>query len=95
MKSSLKDLAATMKPPLAAAPVETEEAAAYQKAATRRATRQVSGHYPTEDVQAFRVLAAQQDLDVQELLAEAINMAFERFGVPNRIEIMSGRRKRD
>lgn len=46
-------------------------------------------------MQAFRVLAATLDMDVQELLGEAINMTFERHGVPNRIEITSGRRKRD
>jgi hypothetical protein len=28
------------------------------------------------------------------LLAEAINMTFERHGKPNRIDIVSGRRKR-
>ena len=41
-----------------------------------------------------RILAAELDRDVQELMAEAINMVFERHGKPNRIEITSGRRKR-
>jgi hypothetical protein len=36
--------------------------------------------------------AATLDMDVQELLGEAINMTFERHGVPTRIEITSGRR---
>jgi hypothetical protein len=67
----------------------------YRVAQTRAATRQLSGHFPAEAVQAFRVLAATLDVDVQELLGEAINMTFERHGVPNRIEITSGRRKRD
>jgi hypothetical protein len=40
------------------------------------------------------MLAAEQDRDVRELLAEAINMVFERHGKPNRIEIIGGRRKR-
>lgn len=95
MKSpSLKSLAATMKP--APAPVEPEPSrvVSYRRAETRVATRQLSGHFPAEDVQAFRVLAAEQDRDVQELLAEAINMIFDRYGKPNRIEITSGRRKR-
>jgi hypothetical protein len=39
-------------------------------------------------------LAAELDRGVQELMAEAINMVFERHGRPNRIEIISGRRKR-
>lgn len=93
--TSLKSLAATMKPaPAPAAQPEPPRVVAYRKAETRAATRQLSGHFPAEDVQAFRVLAAEQDRDVQELLAEAINMVFERHGKPNRIEITSGRRKR-
>ena len=39
-----------------------------------------------------RELEAQPDMDVQELLAEALNMAFAKYGVPNRIPITSGRR---
>ena len=57
----------------------------YAVAQTRTATRQVSGHYPAADVHAFRVLAAELDMDVQELLAEALNMVFERHGRPNRL----------
>ena len=64
----------------------------YAIAETRRATRQISGHYPADDVLAFRTLAASTDKDVQELLAEAINMVFERYGLPNRFPIKSGRR---
>jgi len=45
-------------------------------------------------VKVFRVLAADQAMDIQKLLAEGINMVFERFGVPDRIDITSGRRKR-
>jgi hypothetical protein len=95
MKSpSLKSLAATMKPTPAPVPAEPPRVVAYRVAETRASTRQLSGHFPAEDVQAFRVLAAELDRDVQELLAEAINMVFERHGRPNRIEITSGRRKR-
>ena len=38
--------------------------------------------------------AADQDTDVQELSASGINMVFEWFGRPERLEITSGRRKR-
>ncbi len=95
MKASLKSLADTMRPAAAevAAP-ESQDAPAYRTAATRSDTRQLSGHFPAEAVKAFRVLASVQDMDVQELLAEGINMVFERYGVPDRIEITSGRRKR-
>ncbi len=96
MKSaSLKSLATARTPAAdAPAPVEAPEPQGYRTAATRMATRQLSGHFPAPAVQAFRVLAAEQDMDVQELLAEGINMVFERFGRPERIEITSGRRKR-
>jgi len=64
----------------------------YRVAATRHGARSVAGHYPAEQVHAFRVLAAEQDKDVQQLLAEGINSVFERYGVPVRIPIVSGRR---
>ena len=34
------------------------------------------------------------DMDVQERLAKALNMTFERHGRPNRIAVASGRRKK-
>jgi hypothetical protein len=43
----------------------------------------------------LRVLAAEQDREHQELLAEALNMLFERYGKPTRAEVTAGRRKRD
>jgi hypothetical protein len=84
-----------MRPAVAEAPApEPQEAPGYRTAATRSDTRQLSGHFPAEAVKAFRVLASVQDMDVQELLAEGVNMVFERYGVPDRIEVTSGRRKR-
>jgi hypothetical protein len=96
LKTSLKAIAGTMKPGPVAAPSPTPVAPdkPYRVAETRAATRQLSGHFPADDVQAFRVLAATLDVDVQELLAECINMGFERHGLPNRINLTSGRRKR-
>ncbi len=94
MKSSLKNLAREIAPekaPVAPAAPQSD-APSYPTAQTRTGTRQLSGHYPAEDVQAFRILAAEQDKDVQELLAEALNMAFERYGRSNRIPVTSGRR---
>jgi hypothetical protein len=83
-----------MKPAPAPAVAETARVVSHRAAETRSATRQLSGHFPAEDVQARRVLAAEQDRDVQELLAGPINMVFERHGRPNRIGIASRRRKR-
>jgi ferric-dicitrate binding protein FerR (iron transport regulator) len=50
-------------------------------AQTRAAARQLSGRFPADAVQAFRVLASTLGTDVQELA--------------NRIEIKDGRLKRD
>jgi hypothetical protein len=96
MKTSLKSLSATMKPQTApkAAAAPEEAPKNYRTAETRVDTRQLSGHFPAEDVKAFKRMALEQDMDVQEMLAEALNMAFERFGQPNRLNIVSGRRKR-
>lgn len=100
MKASLKTLAKDMQaekvtPMLGrAAAQQDQQEPSYRVAQTRTDTRQISAHYPAEVVQAFRVLAASLDMDVQELLAECINMGFERHGRPERIEIISGRRKR-
>ena len=96
MKPSLKSLGASMKataePKPEAAPQEAPKN--YRTAETRLDTRQLSGHFPADDVKAFKRMALENDLDVQELLAEALNMAFERYGQPNRLQIVSGRRKR-
>ncbi len=63
-------------------------------AATRLSSRQVSGHFKPEVAQALRMLAAEQDREQQELLAEALNMLFERYGKPTRAEVLGTRRKR-
>jgi hypothetical protein len=97
MKTSLKNLVrgqedAAPKPP--PAPQEAEEARPAKAAATRTNTRQVSGHYPPEVAQTLRLIAVEQDKDVQEILAEALNMLFARYGKPTRVNLVSGRRKK-
>lgn len=66
MKASLKAIAGTMKQPRIVPTPEPPPEPSYRTAQTRTATRQISGHFPAEDVQAFRVLAATLDMDVQE-----------------------------
>jgi hypothetical protein len=39
-------------------------------------------------------MAEANDMDIPEVLTEACNVIFERYGKPNRIEMVSGRRKR-
>lgn len=96
MKTSLKSIASDMKPTAAKQPasIKLAEPKNYRTAETRADTRQLSGHFPADSVKAFKRVALEQDMDVQELLAEAMNMVFERFGQSERVEIVSGRRKR-
>ena len=56
MKASLKTIASGMKVKEVASPPSPKAAPekSYAIAATRSATRQVSGHYPAADVHAFR-----------------------------------------
>ena len=102
MKASLKSLVGgggSNKTPIAAvAPTPLDQRPApepaYRKAQTRTNTRQIAGHFQAEVAQALRMLAAEQDKDNQELLAEALNMLFTRYGKPVTVEAESGRRKK-
>ncbi len=67
----------------------------YRVAKTRTGARAIGGNYPAEPVLAFRVLAAAEEKDVQQLLAEALNMLFESKGVTARFPVASGRRTRN
>jgi hypothetical protein len=99
MKPSLKSIVANGEKPQ---PTTTSEIVenrspsprSYRVAQTRMETRQVSGHYRPEVAQALRVIAAEQGKDVQEILAEGLNMVFTRYGKPTRAEVTSGRRKK-
>jgi hypothetical protein len=102
MKSSLKDLArrsAATEQPFPQPAANDRQATAteqrnYRTAQTRSDTRQVSGHFKPEVSQTLRLIAVEQDRDVQEILAEALNMVFTRYGKATRAEVTSGRRKK-
>lgn len=100
MKSSLKDLAKkAAAPEQSTAPASdvhrpSPEPRNYRTAQTRSDTRQVSGHFKPEVSQTLRLIAVEQDMDVQEILAEALNMLFERYGKATRADVTSGRRRR-
>lgn len=102
MKASLKSLVSgggsnkTAIAAIAASPAEQQltPEPTYRKAQTRTNTRQIAGHFQAEVAQALRMLAAEQDKDNQELLAEALNMLFTRYGKPVTVEAESGRRKK-
>lgn len=100
MKSSLKDLAkkaAEPEPPATPANDALRpppEPRSYRTAQTRSNTRQVSGHFKPEVSQTLRLIAVEQDRDIQEILAEALNMLFERYGKATRADVTSGRRRK-
>jgi hypothetical protein len=96
MRPTLKSLAegkgtTAAGPAEAAAPVATPR---YRTAQTRVETRQVSGHFKPEVAQTLRLIAAEQERDIQEILAEALNLVFGRYGKATRAEVTSGRRKK-
>jgi len=99
-RASLKDLAARVAPaPLSVAVAPPDELAepsvrSYRTAQTRTDTRQVSGHFKADVAQTLRLIAVEQDRDIQEIMAEALNMVFERYGKPVRAEVTSGRRRK-
>jgi hypothetical protein len=99
MKASLKSLVQgqTQQPPQAGSqtsPSPEAQIKGYRTAQTRTDTRQVSGHFKSEVSQTLRLIAVEQDKDVQEILAEALNMVFARYGKATRALITSGRRKK-
>ncbi|MFL5287962.1 MAG: ribbon-helix-helix domain-containing protein [Rhodopila sp.] len=46
----------------------------------RTDTRQISGHFKPEVSQTPRLIAVEQDKELQEILAEALNMVVARYG---------------
>lgn len=99
MKASLKDLARGSMPaapaPIPAAVMESEtNGRNYRTAQTRTDTRQVSGHFKADVALTLKLIAVEQDRDIQEILAEALNMVFERYGKLERADVTSGRRRK-
>lgn len=101
MKASLKDLAGKgaaaapeTRSPLLPTKLQDEVERPYRTAQTRSDTRQISGHFKPEVQQALKLIAVEQDRDIQEILAEALNMVFSRYGKPTRVEVTSGRRRK-
>ena len=93
-RPSLKSLAAVGGVAEQPRPAEEAVTPVARVAQTRENSRQVSGHYKPEVAQALRMLAAEQDREQQELLAEALNMLFERYGKAIRAEPLGTRRRR-
>src|SRR5512147_560027 len=75
-------------------PASEQTPRTYRTAQTRAETRQVSGHFRPDVAQTLCLIAAEQSRDIQEILAEALNMVFARYGKATRAEVSSGRRKK-
>jgi hypothetical protein len=69
---------------------EQGKAATTPKPRTRTGTKQVAGHFPAEVAWQLRELAVDQRSTVQELLAEALNDLFQKYGKPE-LAPLSGR----
>ena len=52
------------------------------KAKSRSGTKQVAAHFPEEVAWQLRELAVDQRVTVQELLGEALNDLFQKYGKP-------------
>jgi hypothetical protein len=99
MKASLKELAgrtgaSELAPATAPKAERSNGGVPYRTAQTRIETRQVSGHFKPEVAQTLRLIAVEQDKEIQEVLAEALNMLFARYGKATRAVVTSGRRKK-
>lgn len=60
------------------------------RAASRTGTKQVAAHFPEEVAWQLRELAVSERTTVQELLGEALNDLFQKYGKP---ELLPDRRK--
>jgi hypothetical protein len=78
--------------PAAAQPVQEEEGrgAAPAKAKPRAGMRQVAAHFPEEVSWQLRELSVEQRTSVQEILGEALNDLFQKYGKP---ELVPSRRR--
>ncbi len=57
---------------------------------TRRGTKQVAAHFPEDAAWQLRELAVEQRATVQDLLGEALNDLFQKYGKP---ELLPSRHK--
>ena len=90
-RTSLKSLVAAETP--SAPPAQPVKAPSSPVARTRENTRQVGGHFAPEVAQALRLIAVEENRDIQEIIGEALNMVFTRYGKTTRAVVVSGRRR--
>ena len=83
---SRRPSAASLSPPTNRAP-----AAEPARAPSRISTKQIAGHFAPEVAWQLRELAVQRRTTSQVLLAEALNLLFEKYGKPVLASIEPGR----
>lgn len=73
--------AAVAEPVQTPAPAKTRKKAKADKRPHRVGRVFIAAHVPSEAAKQFKLLAVQQDKDIQELLTEAINDLFAKNGL--------------
>jgi hypothetical protein len=69
---------------------EGQRRMAVPKPKTRRGTKQVAAHFPEDAAWQLRELSVEQRTTVQDLLGEALNDLFQKYGKP---ELLPSRHK--
>ncbi len=67
---------------LAAGPASDNTAASPAPQASRAGTKAITGHFPPQVRYQLRLLAAEQDRKVEDMLAEALNRLFAAYNKP-------------
>jgi hypothetical protein len=78
---NVTQVSAEAKPASVPAAAKTRKPAKAAGPNYREGRQFIAGHVPSEAAKQFKLLAVQQDKDVQELLIEAINDVFAKYGV--------------
>ncbi|MFC3230386.1 ribbon-helix-helix domain-containing protein [Marinibaculum pumilum] len=68
--------------PVPARQARRPQAASGSRAPSRVGRRMIAGHFEPEVSQQLRILCAQHDLSVQDMLREALNDLFRKYGQP-------------
>ena len=64
------------------APAPAQESVVHSGARTRVGTKQVAAHFPADVAWQLRALAVERKTTVQNLMAEALNDLFAKYGKP-------------
>lgn len=74
-------------PPAPAQPADVTQEASRTTSRTRIGTKQVAAHFPEDVAWQLRALAVDRKTTVQNLLAEALNDLFAKYGKPELVPL--------